>query len=558
MKRFAIAAFLIALPFSAFAQSAHRYIVGTHRPFREAIRAISEEPRAPRLREGVLGYDVINAFAADLTDTEAEQLRQSPNVTYVEPAVERHMLSDSVVPGQQTTPFGVSMVNAPGVWPITKGKSLDPNQPIRVAIIDTGIDYNNPELQHAFKGGHNFITGSDDPLDDEGHGSHVAGTIAAADDGAGVVGIAPDVEIYSLKVLDQCGSGDSSNIIAALDWVAAKKAAIGGNWILNLSLGSTSPSTAERNAFQHISDLGILAFAAAGNDYDPTAPVLGLDYPAGYPTVVSVGAIDSSKTVASFSNRGTNLDLSAPGVSVLSTVVTEQVSTSGGAHYAASLAGALKPSGSSDSNVCLALPVMNGHVVASGRGQVADFPPNVRGNIALIERGDITFLQKAQNAMNAGATGVIFYDNKVEDSFAPGYTENANGSMPATPPTVMLSQADGQALLAAVNSTNVTVTTSFGFETFALYQGTSMATPHAVGSAALVWAVKPGASLGDVTNALEQTAEDLGDPGQDSNYGYGLVNALAAAKQLNPTAFSAPAQPPATHYTGRYPGRRGH
>jgi serine protease len=110
----------------------------------------------------------------------------------------------------------------------------------------------------------------------------------------------------------------------------------------------------------------------------------------------------------------------------------------------------------------------------------------------------------------------------------------------------MISQNDGESLLATPNAT---VTFSNGFEQFALLAGTSMATPHAVGTAALVWAVSPNSTSTNVANALEQTAKDLGTAGQDTTYGYGLVDALAAAKQLNPAAFAVVA---------RQPGRRGH
>ena len=119
-----------------------------------------------------------------------------------------------MTPGQQTTPYGVNDVNAPAVWPVTRGKSLANGPAIHVAIIDTGIDYNYSELSGAFKGGFNFVARNGDPLDDNGHGTHVAGIIAAANNGSGVVGVASDVDIYSLKVLDICGSQTKIGISA--------------------------------------------------------------------------------------------------------------------------------------------------------------------------------------------------------------------------------------------------------------------------------------------------------------------------------------------------------
>src|SRR5207245_484005 len=113
--------------------------------------------------------------------------------------------------------------------------------PIHVAVIDTGVDYNAPELKSVYKGGRNYIANNFDPLDDFGHGTHVSGIIAAADDKQGVVGVAPGVDLYAFKVLDQCGSGSTANVIHAIDDIMALKNQIGGNWVVNLSLGSDTP-----------------------------------------------------------------------------------------------------------------------------------------------------------------------------------------------------------------------------------------------------------------------------------------------------------------------------
>jgi serine protease len=548
MRRFALAAFFVLFPLVAFAENVDSYIVVTRHPFREAIVAIGDDALPGRAGRFISGFESVNGFEATLSDSEVAVLRTSPEVRWIEPVLERHALgrigslSDAVSSGAQTTPYGVTMVNAPSVWPVTKGKSLDPSKPTRVAIIDTGITYDDPELAAAYKGGHNFIDGSDDPRDDAGHGTHVAGTIAAADNGAGVIGIAPEVEIYSLKMLSACGSGSSSNEIRALDWILAKKAAIGGNWIVNLSLGSPTPSAAEQTAFQNAIAAGVLVFAASGNDYD-TNPVDGLAYPAGYPGVVSVGAIDATQTIADFSQRGAGLKVVGPGVSVLSTVVTEKVATATGDEYPATVAVAKNNSGG---DICLPIPTVSGAIVDSGKGRIGDFPVSVAGKIALIERGEITFAEKAKNAKAAGAIGAICYNADSSDLIVPdlGNISSAN----VVVPFVFIARADGLALKATPGAV---VSTSFGKHTFANYSGTSMASPHAVGVAALAWSVAPTATNVQIANAIQLTAHDLGDTGFDTVYGNGLVDALAAAKQLNPAAFPQ-------KFNGRYPGRRGH
>jgi serine protease len=540
---------LAVFPLTLMAAPSRRYIVTTTHPYDVAERALPREDFEPRPRADLhlRSFKVINGFTADLTDDQVVRLLNSGEVDDIEPVVERHVLADTVTPGQQTTPYGVSMVNAPAVWPVTKGAAINGTGPIHVAIIDTGIDYNSSELQRAFKGGHNFIADNEDPLDDEGHGSHVAGTIAAADDHNGVVGVAPDADIYSLKVLDQCGNGESGGVISAIDWIIAKKQQIGGNWIANLSLGSPDSSTTERTAFQRGADAGIIFFAAAGNSY---MGVDGLSFPAGYPSVVSVGAIDVNQVVADFSQRGPDLKVVAPGVNVLSTTVVASVKTNDGLAFAGTTPIITKNAANDPlDGFCLPPPAVSGAYVFCGRGNPADFPSSVQGKIALIERGDLTFLVKAQNAKTAGAIGVIVFDHTDEalvvSIFGPFTTASA---VPNFLPYIFISKADGTTLK---NATSSQVTLGFGFETWLLESGTSMATPHAAGVAALAWAAAPNASATDVTNAVINTAKDLGDPGVDTVYGHGLVNALAAAKSLNPAAFgSAP--------TGRSPGRRGH
>src|SRR5690606_21294642 len=89
---------------------------------------------------------------------------------------------------------------------------------IKIALLDTGIDYNHPELSQSYRGGYDFINDDDDPMDDNGHGTHVAGILAAAQDGKGIVGIAPDAEIYAIKVSDKKGSGSFSDLAKGIAW----------------------------------------------------------------------------------------------------------------------------------------------------------------------------------------------------------------------------------------------------------------------------------------------------------------------------------------------------
>jgi len=560
MKRAAFIALLFIAPLTAFAAAPTQAVIVMTKPSTHfAAKSLSAmfDPNISADERDLRELPGINGFAANLTDAEIAALKASGTTVSIEPDLERHALADTVTAGKQTTPYGVTDVNAPGVWPVTRGKSLANGPAIHVAIIDTGIDYNNPELSGVFKGGFNFVARSGDPLDDAGHGTHVAGIIAAANDAAGVVGIASDVDVYSLKVLDTCGSGRTSDIISAVQWVVDKKKEIGGNWIINLSLGADNASGSEQAQFQTAADAGILVFAASGNGYPDS---VGLAYPAAYPTVVSVGAVDSTNTVTSFSQRGTDLKVVAPGLDVLSTYVSPLVGTNDGRKFAAVRADYTDDSPDNNDLPFSACPPNTTNIsstfVNCGLGGTADFPAAVKGKIALVQRGTNTFFEKAQNAYKAGALAVVMYDNKVEDvPFRPIFATSAKTALtiPASAPFLMISQADGQAIL---TTPNATITMTSGFESFQLLAGTSMACPHAVGAAALVWASSPNSTAANVATALEQTAKDLGAPGKDDTYGYGLVSALDAAKMLNPTAFGT--GPVIGPVTGRMAGRRGH
>jgi subtilisin family serine protease len=565
MKRAALVALLFIAPLTAFASAPTQAVIVMTKPTTHfAAKSMSAifDPAISADERDLRELPGIHGFAANLTDAEIAALKASGMTISIGPDLERHAFADSVTPGQQTTAYGINDINAPAVWPVTRGKSLANGPAIHVAIIDTGIDYNYSELSGVFKGGFNYVARTTDPLDDNGHGTHVAGIIAAANNGAGVVGAASDVDVYSLKVLDTCGSGRTSDIIQAVQWVVDKKKAIGGNWIINLSLGSDTFSEQEQAQFQTAADAGVLVFAASGNAYDTDAPADGLAYPADYSTVVSVGAVDSTNTVGTFSQRGANLKVVAPGVNVLSTFVSPAVTANDGRKFEALRAEYTDDSASNKPLTFSACPPnttgLSSTFVNCGLGGTTDFPATVKGKIALVQRGTNTFFEKAQNANKAGALGIVMYDNKVEDvPFRPIFATPAKtaAAIPASSPFLMISQADGQALLA---TPNVTITMGSGFEHFANLDGTSMACPHAVGAAALVWAVSPNSTAGNVATALEQTAKDLGDPGKDTTYGYGLVNAYDAAKQLNPGAFGSGVTPVIGPVTGRIPGRRGH
>ncbi|MFQ2094487.1 S8 family peptidase [Aeromonas taiwanensis] len=317
-----------------------------------------------------------HALALWLPGAAAMALARNPNVLWVEPDAKRYASAESL-------PYGIPMVQAPQLSDAAAGEVL-------VCIIDSGYSGGHPDLPQG-----NQVQGYDDAgtgiwnSDENGHGTHVAGTITAVGGNeTGVVGVLPKqiVPLQIVKVFGANGWAYSSNLVGALN--ACKKGMSSRGFtrmVINMSLGGSVPSKTEEQAFNQAYSQNVLSVAAAGN-----AGNTSKSYPASYNSVVSVAAVDANKQLAYFSQRNDQVELAAPGVSVLSTV----------------------PSG------------------------------------------------------------------------------------------------------------------------YAYYSGTSMATPHVVGVAALVWSQRLECSNDQLRQTLRSSAQDLGTLGRDNSYGYGLVQAKAAADRL--------------------------
>lgn len=222
---------------------------------------------------------------------------------------------EEVVDKQYTDylPEGVSMINASPTWDKTSyGEGLT------VAVIDTGIDKDHPDLKANIIGGEDFTrTGSWE--DDNGHGTHVSGTIAGSLNGLGLAGVAPKVNILALKALDARGRGRSAWINHALEYAIDWRGKNGEKVdVISMSLGGPKNSQ-EYQLIKEAVDNGIMVICAAGNAGDGTAKTDELSYPGAYPEVIEVGAVDFDKNIAHFSNTNTQIDLVAPGVGIIST-----------------------------------------------------------------------------------------------------------------------------------------------------------------------------------------------------------------------------------------------
>ena len=303
--------------------------------FKNAVDPTSEAPglaRAFGLQAGFTYSHAIKGMSAIVPAGRLEALKHDPRVAYVE--VDR-LRSIST----QNLPTGIQRIFANTNPEIGINGSDDYRVDVDVAVIDTGVDFQHPDLNVV--GGVNCTNwwpfsasckaGGDD---DHYHGTHVAGTIGALDNGIGVMGVAPGARIWAVKVLNSAGSGYSSQIVAGIDWVTANAATIE---VANMSLGGSGFSQAEYDAIQGAVNAGVAFAVAAGND-DSDA----INYsPGGFDNVLSVSALadfngqpgggasatcrtDVDDTLADFSNWGSAVDVAAPGVCILSTYPLEQ------------------------------------------------------------------------------------------------------------------------------------------------------------------------------------------------------------------------------------------
>lgn len=273
----------------------------------------------------VIGYDVNRYEApivsAQLTEGEIQTLRRNGNVARVEDDTPcyaagygpyRHLQYWEPWPvTTETIPDGVKQVKAPEAWSTSKGKG------IRVAVLDTGIDFNHPDLKDNYVEGVSFVKGARTAMDDHRHGTHCAGIIAAAMNDAGVVGVAPEASLYAVKVLDKNANGLFSWSIAGIDWCIQHEM-----HIISMSLGSDSVPSAVELICNTAWSKGLLIVAGAGNQEENPVPPQqsNVDYPARYRNVIAVSSVDTDDAIAPTSGRGPEVDLCAPGVNILSTI----------------------------------------------------------------------------------------------------------------------------------------------------------------------------------------------------------------------------------------------
>ncbi|HYN44981.1 MAG TPA: S8 family serine peptidase [Candidatus Limnocylindrales bacterium] len=288
-----------------------RYATNSQHNIAVLLNEEKKRDKADKIKQ----FWIVNAIAVNASPGLIEQLSARDDVESIELDSQVHMVEDNSVQFSQgqidDATAEIKRINAAKAWEI----GID-GTGINVSVIDTGIYADHSDISGRVIKWVDYVNGQSLPYDDHGHGTHVAGTVGGNGAGGMTTGVAPNVSLFGAKVLDSTGSGDSSNVIKAIEWSVENKADI-----VSLSLGG-GRDIAMKNAVNNAISAGVTVIAAAGNSGPGAGTII---FPAGEKNVIAVGAVDSADTIAWFSSRGPitvdgkelmKPDISAPGVCI--------------------------------------------------------------------------------------------------------------------------------------------------------------------------------------------------------------------------------------------------
>ncbi|MFQ3251007.1 MAG: subtilisin family serine protease [Glaciecola sp.] len=524
MKNFQVKSLAVAtmLALGTSAAASERVIIQVDSKGKGIVKALTKQ------MGGDIKVDADGFIAAEFSSMDLSEIKgvlKNPHIKLIEKdqirkasALFNDDLGDPMV--QQITPYAFYQAQADQV-------AFNANAGMKVCVIDSGLDQSNPDfLWDRVTGDNDSGTGNWFEAGGE-HGTHVAGTIGAADNSFGVKGMAPGVDLHIIKVFNAAGWGYSSDLAQA-----AQLCSNAGANIINMSLGGGGANSTEENAFKSFRDAGGLVLAAAGNDGNSVR-----SYPAGYSAVMMIGANDANNNIASFSqypscttgkgrrvvtDETTCVEVTAGGVDTLSTFPAGLATSSGlSADGSAFVSSAMENTG----NVSAATFFM-GTAEGTNGGAL--------GKICVIDRGVVSFFDKVNNCEQSGGVGAVIINN--ESGVLYGTLGDTNTT---SIPAVGAALEDRDALLAATN-----MSVSIGASDYGFLSGTSMATPAVSGIAALVWSNHPTCTGEDIRAALKATALDSGASGKDVNFGYGIVQAASASAYLDANSCDGSVEPP--------------
>ncbi|RED52921.1 S8 family peptidase [Cohnella phaseoli] len=221
----------------------------------------------------------------------------------IDAPVRASALSKGAIVTDKGIPWGVRRIQAPQAWGKTTGYR------VKVGVIDTGVDYGHPDLKHSLERGINLLSRMSLPQDDNGHGTHIAGTIAAANELQGMIGVAPRSMIYPVKAFDHNGTAFVSDIVLGIEWCVRNHMDV-----VNMSFGMRTRSRSLLSAVNYAYHSGVLIVASSGNE----GRIGEIDYPAGFSRTIAVGATNRTGRIAKFTNRNSLIDIFAPGDRIMS------------------------------------------------------------------------------------------------------------------------------------------------------------------------------------------------------------------------------------------------
>jgi len=477
-------------------------------------------------------------------------LRGNPAVAYAEP---NYLYHADAVPNDPRYGqlWGLARIKAPAAWNVTTGSPS-----VTVGVVDSGIATDHLDLAANVVPGHDFVDGDNDPRDFNGHGTHVAGTIGARGNNArGLVGVNWQARLMPVRVLDGEGSGSTANVTAGLAYACTH-----GATVVNASLGGTAYSTAMRDAIAACSKT-LFVFAAGNNAVsNDTSPHFPCNYgapPDNLPNVLCVAATDTADTLASFSNYGRSVDLAAPGVAIPSTWPAYDTLATDGFE---SLAGwtAYQYSGLAFGRS----PLHTGGLFSASDSPGGPYQPTTESwltrtsslaslvgrsgcrlfyNLRLDTQLDHDFFQVLGSANGtsgftgsrwSGSTGGIFIGLSSDMS-------EFDGQPQFFPALELVSDSDGTVGDGGyVDDLSVRCLRAAG-EDYATISGTSMASPHVAGVAALVKAAHPGFTVAQVKAAILGGVDRLGSLRGKVASG-GRLDACKAVGACPATAFKPP------------------
>jgi thermitase len=308
------------------------------------VQSLHAKAGAKVAKTSKLGYQVVKFNGASV-EAMLQKYKKFPNVEYVEPNYYFHAFWTPNDPAFASQQWGPQKIQAHAAWDVTQGSSA-----VKIAVVDTGVQANHPDLAGKVINGWDFVYDDSVPNDANGHGTHVAGIAAAAtNNGIGIAGMAPNVKILAVRVLDANGSGTLDDVAAGIRYAADQ-----GAKVINLSLGSSVGSTTLQNAVNYAWNKGAVVVAAAGNS-GSSSP----SYPAYYTNAIAVASTSSSDAKSSFSNWGSWVDVAAPGSNIYSTFKGSSYATLSGtsmaAPHVAGLAGLLASQGRTASQIRAAI-----------------------------------------------------------------------------------------------------------------------------------------------------------------------------------------------------------